>query len=80
MLAHGFTTEMLVRVVRDGLASVKAEHIVAGGQRLEIARAKIRAAGGKALAGTFAPSLPQFWRLPFLLYLSELGAKPQRRA
>ena len=56
MLAHGFTTEMLVRLVRDGLASVKAEHMVAGSQRLEIARVKITAAGRKALAGTFAPS------------------------
>jgi hypothetical protein len=50
MLAHGFTTEFLVRLVRDGLASVKAENMVAGGQRLEIARVKITAAGRKALA------------------------------
>jgi hypothetical protein len=50
MLAHGFTTELLVRLVRDGLASVKAENMVAGSQRLEIARVKITAAGRKALA------------------------------
>jgi hypothetical protein len=50
MLAHGFTTEMLVRLVRDGLASAKAEHMVAGGQKLEIARVRISAAGRKALA------------------------------
>lgn len=45
MLAHGFTTEMLVRLLRGGLASAKAERVVAGGQRLEIARVKITAAG-----------------------------------
>ena len=50
MLAHGFTTELLVRLVRDGLASVTAENMVAGGQKLEIARVKITAAGRKALA------------------------------
>ena len=31
MLVHGFTTELLVRLVRDGLASVKAKNMVAGG-------------------------------------------------
>ena len=50
MLVHGFTTELLVRLVRDGLASAKAEHMVAGSQRLEIARVKITAAGRRALA------------------------------
>jgi hypothetical protein len=50
MLAHGFTTELLVRLVRGGLASAKAGHMVAGGQKLEIARVKITAAGRKALA------------------------------
>jgi hypothetical protein len=49
-LAHGFTTEMLVRLVRDGFATAKAEHIAAGGQKLEIARVKITAAGRKVLA------------------------------
>ena len=51
LLAHGFTTETLVRLVRDGFTTAKAEHIAAGGQKLEIARVKITAAGRKALGG-----------------------------
>jgi hypothetical protein len=51
MLAHGFTTEMLVRLVRDGLASAKAEHMVAGGQWLEIARVKITGGGPEDARG-----------------------------
>jgi hypothetical protein len=49
LLAHGFTTEMLVRLVRDGFATAKAGHIAAGRQKLEIARVKITAAGRKVL-------------------------------
>jgi hypothetical protein len=50
MLADGFSTAMLVQLVHAGLAIAKAEHMVAGGQQLEIARVKITAAGRKALA------------------------------
>jgi hypothetical protein len=83
MLAHGFTTELLVRLVRDGLASAKAKHMVADGQRLDIARVKFTAAGREGTRGNFRAEFPQlsFWRLSsLLLYLSGLGAKPQRRA
>jgi hypothetical protein len=59
MLAHGFSTEMLVRLVRDGLASAKAEHMVAGGQRLEIARVKITAAEGTRGGGSSDRAYPQ---------------------
>jgi hypothetical protein len=39
MLAHGFTPEMMVEIIRDGLAAASAER--AGGKSLEIARVKI---------------------------------------
>jgi hypothetical protein len=39
MLAHGFTTEMLVDLIRAGLATAKkAEHVVAGSRTFEVAR------------------------------------------
>jgi hypothetical protein len=38
MLAHGFTTEMLVALGRAGLAAAKAECVVAGGRTIEVAR------------------------------------------
>jgi hypothetical protein len=38
MLAHGFTVEMLVELVRAGLATAKAERVVAGGKTIAVAR------------------------------------------
>ena len=50
MLAHGFTTAMMVDLVRAGLASVSAERVViTGGTTVEIARVKITEAGRRAL-------------------------------
>jgi hypothetical protein len=49
MLAHGFTTDMMVEMIRDGLAAVSAERMVAGGKSIEITRAKITDAGRRAL-------------------------------
>ena len=50
MLAHGFTTVMMVDLVRAGLASVSAERVViTGGTTVEIARVKITEAGRRAL-------------------------------
>jgi hypothetical protein len=41
MFANGFTAELLVELVRAGLASAHAERMVAGGKMMEAARVKI---------------------------------------
>jgi len=51
MFANGFTAELLVELVRAGLASAHAERMVAGGKMMEAARVKISEAGWQALAG-----------------------------
>jgi hypothetical protein len=56
MLAHGFTVEMLVDLVRAGLATAKAERVVAGGRSMKVARVQITEAGRRTLA---EPSEPQ---------------------
>jgi hypothetical protein len=50
MLAHGFTTKQLVELVRAGLASATAGHVVAGRQKIEIARVGITEAGRETLS------------------------------
>src|SRR5262245_51946086 len=49
MFANGFTAEMLLELVRAGLASAHAERMVADGKISEIARVKISDAGWRAL-------------------------------
>jgi hypothetical protein len=51
MFANGFTAELLVELVRAGLASAHAERMVADGRMMEVARMKIGEAGWQALAG-----------------------------
>ena len=51
MLANGFTAELLVELVRAGLASAHAERMVAGGKMMEVARVKISEAGWQVLVG-----------------------------
>jgi hypothetical protein len=51
MLAHGFTTEMLIVLVRDGLATATPETVHAGKRPIEVVRARITDAGRLALAG-----------------------------
>ena len=50
MLANGFPVEMLVELVRIGLASAEAERMIAGGKQIEIARVRITEMGRQALA------------------------------
>jgi hypothetical protein len=45
MLAHGFTIDMLVELVRAGLATATSERVVAGGRTIEVARVRITGAG-----------------------------------
>jgi hypothetical protein len=51
MFTNGFTAELLVELVRAGLASALAERMVAGGKQIEVARVKISDASWQALAG-----------------------------
>jgi hypothetical protein len=46
MLANGFTVELLVELVRTGLASAQAERMVAAGKRIEVARCGSRRQDG----------------------------------
>jgi hypothetical protein len=50
MLAHGFSIDDIVELVRAGLATAKAERMVAGGMTIEVPRVRITEAGRRALA------------------------------
>jgi len=50
MLANGFPIEMLVELIRTGLASAEAERMVEGGKQIEFARVRITDAGRRVLA------------------------------
>jgi hypothetical protein len=51
MLAHGFSVEQMVDLVRAGLATAKAERVVAAGRTMEVARVRITEAGRRTLRG-----------------------------
>jgi hypothetical protein len=51
MLAHGFTTEMLTVLVRDGLATATPETVHAGKRPIKVVRVPITDARRLALAG-----------------------------
>jgi hypothetical protein len=48
ILAHGFTVEQMVELVRAGLATAKAERMVAGGKSIEVARVRITEPGRRS--------------------------------
>jgi hypothetical protein len=50
MIAHGFSIDDMVALVRGGLATAHAEIIVAGKRKLEVARVRITEAGRRMLA------------------------------
>jgi hypothetical protein len=50
ILAHGFTVEQLVELVRAGLATARPQRMRAGRARMEVATLRITEAGTKALA------------------------------
>jgi hypothetical protein len=50
LLAHGFTIEQMVELIRDGLATAKTERMVAGGRPMEVSRVRITDAGRRSLA------------------------------
>ena len=49
MLLHGFTTEQLAELVRDGFVAETREHVVGAEEPFDIARFKITEAGQYAL-------------------------------
>jgi hypothetical protein len=55
MIAHGFTVDMLVKLIRAGLATAGTERMVAGGRTIEVARVRITDAGRRALSGRARP-------------------------
>jgi hypothetical protein len=50
ILAHGFTTDFLVDLIRAGLATAQTERAVAGGRSMQVTRIRITGAGRRALA------------------------------
>ena len=50
MLAHGFTVDFLVDLIRTGMATTWTERVVAGGRTMEVARVRITEVGRRALA------------------------------
>jgi hypothetical protein len=49
LLAHGFTLDLIARVVIAGLATAKVERMVAGRRTVEVERVRITDAGRVAL-------------------------------
>jgi hypothetical protein len=49
MIAHGFTIADMVELVRGGLASARAERIVAGARTIEVTRVRIADAGRRTV-------------------------------
>jgi hypothetical protein len=50
VLAHGFTTDFLVDLIRAGLATAQTERAIAGGRSMQVTRMRITDAGRGALA------------------------------
>jgi hypothetical protein len=48
--AHGFSIDMMVELVKAGLATTKRERIVVGGRQTDVVRVRITEAGRQALA------------------------------
>jgi hypothetical protein len=51
-LAHGFTIEQLVALVRSGLATATPQRVRAGRERMEVATLQITDEGRQALTET----------------------------
>jgi hypothetical protein len=50
MLAHGFTVDFLVELIRTGMATTRTERVIASGRAMEVARVRITEIGRRALA------------------------------
>ena len=49
LLAHGFTIEQMVELLRAGLATATPERVIAGGKPIEVARGRITEVGRRAI-------------------------------
>jgi hypothetical protein len=49
MLAHGFSTDLLVELINAKLATATAERMVAGSRKLEVATVRMTDAGRRML-------------------------------
>jgi hypothetical protein len=49
MRAHGFSIDFMVDLIRAGLATATAEHVVTGSNTIEVARVRITDAGRRVL-------------------------------
>jgi hypothetical protein len=49
LIAHGFTIDFQVELIRAGLATAKAERAVAAGRTIEVAGVRITEIGRRAL-------------------------------
>ena len=56
MLAHGFSIELMVELVRAGLATARAERMVAGGRAMEVVRVRITEKGPRGPGGNDSPA------------------------
>ena len=54
LVAHGFTVEQMVELIRIGHATAQTERVIADGRAVEVARLKITEAGRRALTGRLA--------------------------
>jgi hypothetical protein len=51
MLAHGFSVEQMVDLVRAGLATAKAERVMVGSRSMQVTRVRNHRGGRRALTG-----------------------------
>jgi hypothetical protein len=49
LVAHGFTVEQMVELIRTGLATATTGRVMAGARPLKVARVRITEAGRRAL-------------------------------
>jgi hypothetical protein len=54
LVAHGFTVEQMVELVRAGLATATPQRVRAGGHKLEVATLRITEAGRRVLKGALS--------------------------
>jgi hypothetical protein len=48
MLAHGFTFELVLALVRTGFASLRAERVISGTRTMDVIKVRITDAGRRA--------------------------------
>jgi hypothetical protein len=51
LVAHGFTVEMPVDLIRAGLATAKAERVMVGSRSMQVTRVRNHRGGRRALTG-----------------------------